>query len=100
MTDEEIGNWGVTRCYERYGGMMQVSPLTPDEQKYDDTCRAIDALQAEISGMSAALFTAGEMIWFSAFVQKLHMLPNQEQLDRQLKSLADLRDMLQSRRHG
>lgn len=72
-------------------------PLSPEEQKYDDTCREIDALEGKIAAKSMALFTAGEFMWFSAFVNKMHVFPNQERLDLQLANLRDLLAKLDSR---
>ena len=93
-----IGAHGIVECYPRYGGMMQGSPLSAEEQKYDDTCREIDGMEAEISSKSLALFTAHEFMWFSHFVNKMHVFPKQEQLDRQLTDLRALLASLENRK--
>lgn len=85
------------KFYERYGGIMQSMPLTAEERRYDDTCREIDQLESDIGGMSAALFTARELLWLSWFVQKTFVSPTQAQLDRQLVELRALMDTLKSR---
>lgn len=84
-------------AYARYGGMMQFSPLSVDEQKYDDTCREIDALENKIGSKSMGLFMASEYMWFSTFAQKVHMFPKQPQLDRQLADLKNLLAALENR---
>lgn len=86
-----------TKCYPRYGGMMQLYPLTADEQKYDDTCREIDDIEREIGTKSMALFTVVEFMWFSRFVHKMHVFPKQEQLDCQLSELRSLLTSLEAR---
>jgi hypothetical protein len=83
--------------YKRYGGLAQTSPLTEEEQKYDDTCRAIDQLETEIGAKSMALFTANEFMWFNHFVSKMWVFPKQEQLDRQLSALRELLTALEAR---
>ena len=87
----------AVKSYPRYGGMVQLSPLSADEQKYDDTCREIDRLEGEIGSKSMLLFTASEFIWFNAFVSKMHFFPKQPQLDRQLEDLRGLLKTLESR---
>ena len=88
----------LAKMYERYGGFCQTRPLTVDEQKYDDTCHQLDALQEEIGGISAALFTAAELLWFNWFMNKMFLAPKQEQLDHQLAELQSLRDRLVARK--
>jgi hypothetical protein len=87
----------VSRAYPRYGGMMQLSPLTAGEQKYDDTCREIDRLEGVIGAKSMGLFTASEFIWFSYHVNKTYFFPKQDGLDRQLASLQKLLADLEAR---
>lgn len=88
----------IVKAYPRYGGMMQTSPLTEEEQKYDDTCREIDKLENEIGALSMALFTASEFMWFSQHVNNMHVFPKQPQLDRQLANLQSLKASLEARR--
>jgi len=85
------------QAYERYGGLMQFHPLSAEEQKYDETCRAIDDLERQIGAKSMALFTAAEYGWFNWFVSKVWIFPKQDQLDRQLSELQALLAKLQSR---
>ena len=88
----------IATAYHRYGGMMQLSPLTVDEKKYDDTCREIDRMEGVIGAKSMSLFTAAEFIWFSRFVNKMHVFPKQPQLDHQLSDLRGLLADLERRR--
>ena len=83
--------------YPRYGGLYQSSPLTADEQKYDDTCREIDRLEAVIGSKSMGLFTADEFIWFNHHVNKMHVFPKQDSLDRQFAALQNLLADLEAR---
>lgn len=85
------------QCYKRYGGMSQWRPLTPEEQTYDDTCRAIDDLEAKIKVKSMALFTAGEFLYFSWFTNKTFWGPKQDQLNKQRGELSSLLATLESR---
>ena len=87
----------IVTAYARYGGMIQTSPLTADEQKYDDTCREIDRLEGVIGSKSMTLFTAQEFMWFNAIVTKMHVFPKQPQLDRQLADLKSLLVSLEAR---
>jgi len=87
----------IVTAYHRYGGMMQTSPLTAEEQKYDDTCREIDRLEGLIGAKSMSLFTAADFMWFNNFVTKMHFFRKQPQLDRQLLDLKSLLASLEAR---
>jgi hypothetical protein len=82
--------WGPIRTYQRYGGLNQNKPLTPEEQRYDDTCKEIDELQRQIAALPLSQFTAAEFMWFSWFVNRLWVFPKQDQLDGQLVDLEAL----------
>lgn len=88
------------KAYERYGGLGQTYPLTPEQQKYDDTCREIDRLENIIGARSMDCFTASEFIWFNHFVTKMHFFQKQDQLDRQLSDLGHLFATLEGRSKG
>lgn len=90
----------MVKVYKRRGGLLQSQPLTPDEQRYDDTCLEIDQLEEEIGNMSASLFTARELTRFGWFTQKTFVFPRQEQLDRQLAELRALVHNLGTRSNG
>lgn len=96
MAENLVGHHPV-KMHQRYGGLLQMQPLSEKEQLYDDTARAIDAMEAEIGGFSMGVFTAQEFMWFSYWVNKLRWGPTQEQQDRYLGELKDLRDKLQTR---
>lgn len=103
METEEViitADFRPIRAYPRYGGLMQTYPLTPDQEEYDNVCRAIDYAEKEISSKSMSLFTAGEFMWFSWFVNKTWMFPKQDQLDRQLVALGKLLQDLNDREAG
>ena len=92
-----LGNPGMIQGYPRYGGFMQLSPLTADEEQYDSTCRKIDDLEQEIGGRRVVLFTADELGWFIWFRNKTFLSPRQSQLDEQVIALQSLLDKLNER---
>ena len=85
-------------------GFSPVSPpersarLTPEKQKYDDACRAIKALEVELGNLSAALFTAAELVAFSSCLNNPHFNPTQGELDQQLNRLLALKIIIDRRK--
>lgn len=90
VSDFKIGSYAPVVCHDRYGGMAQGHPLTPEETQYDEKCREIDRIEAVIAGLPLSLFTAGQFMWFNSFANKLHFFPDQARLDKQLEMLQSL----------
>lgn len=83
--------------FERYGGLVQLRPLTATEREYDDTCRAIDFAEKQIMSKPVTLLTVGELLWFSHFVNKVSWFPTQEKLNQQLAEVGSLLKTLETR---
>ena len=88
------------RMYPRYGGLSQSCPLTEEEKRYDETCRAIDYAEERIKELPLNLFMAGEFMWFNWFSTKMFVCPAQPQLDKQLVQIGDLLHALEKRKSG
>lgn len=85
------------QMHQRYGGLMQSQPLTAEEQEYDNTCRAIDYAEAQITAKPLSLFTAGEFMFFNNLVGKGWYFLAQGQLNRVLVQLGKLLKALEER---
>ena len=93
---ESEQDW-LLRMYERHGGFAQTYPLTPEQEEYDNTCRAIDFAVSQLREKRSSLFTVGELGWFLWFDKTLHVFPNQKQLDQHLVDVGALLKSIEER---